>query len=71
VKVVNGDLLVDSHNIMNRWRDYFSQLFTVRNVSDIRQIEVHTAEPLVPGPIRLEVKCVLNICIQSERTDSY
>jgi hypothetical protein len=28
----------------------------VHNVSDIRQIEVHTAEPLVPGPNRLEVE---------------
>jgi hypothetical protein len=27
----------------------------VRNVSDVRQIEVHTAEQLVPGPSRLEV----------------
>jgi hypothetical protein len=26
----------------------------VYNVSDVRQIEVHTAEPLVPGPSRLE-----------------
>jgi hypothetical protein len=28
----------------------------VRNVSDIRQIELHTAEPLVPGPSNLEVE---------------
>jgi hypothetical protein len=28
----------------------------VHNVSDIRQIEIHTAEPLVPGPSHLEVK---------------
>jgi hypothetical protein len=27
----------------------------VHNVSDIRQIEVHMAEPLVHGPSRLEV----------------
>jgi hypothetical protein len=27
----------------------------VHNVSEVRQIEVHTAEPLVPGPSRLEV----------------
>jgi hypothetical protein len=34
----------------NRWKNYFSQLLEVHNVSDIRQIEVYTAEPLVPGP---------------------
>jgi hypothetical protein len=28
----------------------------VHNVSDVRQIEVRTAEPLVPGPSRLEVE---------------
>jgi hypothetical protein len=28
----------------------------VHNVSDVRQIEVHTAEPLMPGPSRLEVE---------------
>jgi hypothetical protein len=55
VKDENGDLLEDSHNILNRWKHYFSQLLNVHNVSDVRQIEVHTAEPLVPGPSRLEV----------------
>jgi hypothetical protein len=27
----------------------------VHNVSDVRQIEIHTAEPLVPGPSHLEI----------------
>jgi hypothetical protein len=31
----------------------------VQNVSDVRQIEVHTAEPLVPGPGRLEVEIAI------------
>jgi hypothetical protein len=29
------------------------------NVSDVRQIEVHTTEPLVPGPSRLEVEIAI------------
>jgi hypothetical protein len=58
VKDENGDL-ADSHNILNRWKDYFSQLSNVHNVSDVRQIEVHTAEPLVPGPSRLEVEIAI------------
>jgi hypothetical protein len=33
-----------------------SQLLNVHNVRDVRQIEVHMAEQLVPGPSRLEVK---------------
>jgi hypothetical protein len=31
----------------------------VHNVSDVRQREVHTAEPLVPGPSRLEVEIAI------------
>jgi hypothetical protein len=56
VKDKNNDLLADSHNILNRWKNYFSQLL---NVSDVRQIEVHTVDPLVPGPSRLEVEIVI------------
>jgi hypothetical protein len=59
VKDENGDLLADSHNILNRWKNYFSQLLNVHNVSDVGQIEVHKAEPLVPGPSRLEVKIAI------------
>jgi hypothetical protein len=31
----------------------------VHNVSDVGQVEVHTAEPLVPGPSRLEVEIAI------------
>jgi hypothetical protein len=54
VKDENGDMLVDSHNILNRRKNYFSQLLNVHNVSDVKQIEVYMAEPLVPGPNLLE-----------------
>jgi hypothetical protein len=56
VKDENGDLLVECHNILNRWKNYFSQLLNVHNVSDVRQIEVHMGEPLVPDPSHLEVE---------------
>jgi hypothetical protein len=56
VKDENGNLLVESNNILDRSKNYFSQLLGVYNISDIRQIEVHTAEPLVPGSNRLEVE---------------
>jgi hypothetical protein len=56
VKGENNDLLVDSHNILNKWKNYISQLLNVHNVSDVRQIEVNIAEPLVPGPSCLEVE---------------
>jgi hypothetical protein len=59
VKDKNGDLLAYSHNILNRWKNYFSQLLNVFNVSDVIQIEVHTAEPLVPGPSHPEVEIAI------------
>jgi hypothetical protein len=61
VKDENGDLLADSHNILNRWKNYFSHLLNVHNVIDVRQIEVrvHTAELLVPGPSHLAVEIAI------------
>jgi hypothetical protein len=52
---VNGDLFANS-NTVYRWNSYFSQLLNVHCVSDVRKIEIHTAEPLVPGPIHLEAE---------------
>jgi hypothetical protein len=31
----NGGLLADSHNILNRWKNYFSQLLNAHRVSDV------------------------------------
>jgi hypothetical protein len=54
----NGDLLADSHNILNRWTNY-CQLLNVHNVSEVRQIEIRTAEPLVPYPSPSEVEIAI------------
>jgi hypothetical protein len=59
VKNENGDLLANSNNILNRWKNYFSQLLKVHNVSDVRQIEIHMAKPLVPGSSHLEVEIAI------------
>jgi hypothetical protein len=48
VKDENGDLLADSKTVVNKWKSYFSLLLNVHNVSDVRQIETQTVEPLVP-----------------------
>jgi hypothetical protein len=59
VKAENGDRLSDPHNILNRWKSYFSQLLNVHSVSDLRQIKVQTAEPLVPDPSYHEVEIAI------------
>ena len=42
VKDEKGDLVADSHSIMARWRNYFSQQLNVHEVKDIRQAEIHS-----------------------------
>jgi hypothetical protein len=59
VKDEDGDLLADSHNLLNRWNNYFFELLNVHNVRDVRQIDTHTAEWLVPGPSHLEVETAI------------
>jgi hypothetical protein len=46
VKDENGDLLADSHNILNGWKQYLCQLLNVHKVSDVTQIGTHTAQSL-------------------------
>ena len=47
VKDEKGDLFADSHSILARWRNYFSQMLNVHVFKDVRQTEIHTADPLV------------------------
>jgi hypothetical protein len=42
--------------MLNRLENYFSQLLNVHRANYVRQIELHTAELLVPDPSRLEVE---------------
>jgi hypothetical protein len=44
----NGDLLADSHYILHWWKKYLSQF-----------LNVHTGEPLVPGPSRVDVEIAI------------
>jgi len=48
-------LVSNSHSILARWRNYFSQLLNVHRVNDVRQRELHTTDPLVPEPSAFEV----------------
>jgi hypothetical protein len=59
VKDENGDTLADFHNILNRWKNYLSQILNVHRVSDVRQIEIHIAEPLIPDPSPFEIEVVI------------
>jgi hypothetical protein len=56
VKDENSDFLAYSHNNLNRWKNYFSQLSNVHRMSEVNHTEVHTSEPLVTDPSSLEVE---------------
>jgi hypothetical protein len=51
-----GDLVADSHSILARWRNHFSQLLNIHGVNDVRETNIHTAEPLVPEPSAFEIQ---------------
>jgi len=59
VKDKKGDFVIASHSILTRWRNHFSQLLNVHWVNDVRQTEIHTAEPLVPEPSASEVELAI------------
>ena len=50
------DLVMDCHRILVRWRNHFYRLFNVLGVSDVKQREIQTAEPLVAGTRDFEFK---------------
>jgi hypothetical protein len=53
VKDDNYDLLADSHNILNRWKNYLCQLLNKHGVN-VLQTEKRTAKLLVPEPSSFE-----------------
>jgi aminoglycoside N3'-acetyltransferase len=59
VKDEKWDLVTDSHSILARWRNYFSQLLHVHGVDYVRQTEIHTAEPLIPKPSATEIQLAI------------
>jgi hypothetical protein len=59
VKDDKGHLIADSHSIIVRWKNYFSQILNVHGVIEVRQAEIHIAEPLVPEPSALEMELII------------
>jgi hypothetical protein len=59
IKDENGNLLADPQNVLNRWKDFFNQVLNVCGVHDVEQMDIHTAEPLVPEPSLVEVEIAI------------
>jgi hypothetical protein len=52
-------LVADSHSILARRRNYFSQILNVHGVNDIRQTEIHTSEPVIPEPSASDIELAI------------
>ena len=59
VKDEKGDLVADCNSILGRWKNYFFQLQNVHGDNDVRQTEIHKAQPLVPEPRAFEVEMAI------------
>jgi hypothetical protein len=59
IKDENGNLLTDPQNVLNRWKNFFKQVLKVYGVHDIRQMDIHMTEPLVPEPNLVEVEIAI------------
>jgi hypothetical protein len=59
VKDENGNLLADPLSVLNRWKNVFNQVLNVHGVHDVRQMDIHTAEPLVPEPSLVKVEIAI------------
>jgi hypothetical protein len=59
IKDENGNLLADPQNVLKRWKNFFNQELNVPGVHDVRQMDIHTAEPLVPEPSLVEVEIAI------------
>jgi len=52
-------MFANSHSILARCRNYFSQLLSAHGVNGVRQTEIHAAETLVPEPSASDVELAI------------
>ena len=56
IRANSGD---SASRLMQQWHVDFLTLLNVQGVSDVRQNEIHSAEPLVPEPGALEFEMAI------------
>jgi hypothetical protein len=59
IKDENVNLLADHQNVLNRWKNFFNQILEVHRAHDVRQMDIHRTEPLVPEPSLVEVEIAI------------
>jgi hypothetical protein len=51
--------LIDHQNVLNKWKNFFNQMLNLHWVRDVGQMDIHTAEPLIPEPRLAEVEIAI------------
>jgi hypothetical protein len=46
-------------SVFNRWKNFFNQVLNVHGVHDVRQMDIHMAEPSVPEPSLVKVEIAI------------
>jgi hypothetical protein len=52
----NGNLLADPQRVLSTSKKFSNQVLNAHGIYDVRQMDIHTAEPLVPEPSLVEVE---------------
>jgi hypothetical protein len=52
-------MLADSHIVLNRWKNSSNHVLNVHGVHDVRQMDIHAAEPLMSEPSLVEVEIAI------------
>jgi len=50
------DLQADPTKIVDVWKSYFDKLLNVHNGEQREEFEIHTAEPWIPEPSKIEIE---------------
>jgi hypothetical protein len=56
IKGENDNLLADPQSVLNRQKNVFNHVLNVHGVHDVRQMDLHMAEPLMPEASLVEVE---------------
>jgi hypothetical protein len=48
--VKDENLLAESHNVLNKWKNYFCQQLNAHGLNDVKQPEIHPVEALLHEP---------------------
>jgi hypothetical protein len=72
IKNENDNLLADPHSVLNRWKHFLNQVLNVlvHGVHNVRQMDMHMGEPLVPEPGLVEVEIAIGKLKQYKSLDT-